>query len=49
MAEENSNQAALKNSNEQKIWDKPWEYADLQNYSTSWTLAGDAGVNQTKS
>jgi hypothetical protein len=27
-----------------KIWEKPWNNADLHNYSTQWSLAGDAGV-----
>ena len=30
--------------NEPKVWEKPWNTADLINNSTNWSLAGDAGV-----
>ena len=31
--------------NEEKIWEKIWDIKDLHAYSTSWSLAGDAGVS----
>lgn len=33
---------------EEKPWEKSWSYADMKNNSTNWTLAGDAGVNNSK-
>lgn len=30
---------------EEKVWEKPWTTVDLINNATSWSLAGDAGVN----
>jgi hypothetical protein len=32
--------------NEEKIWEKPWDIKDLHTHSTSWSLAGDAGVSK---
>lgn len=32
------------NKEEEKVWEKPWNTSDLYNNSTSWSLAGDAGV-----
>lgn len=29
---------------EEKIWEKPWNPQELVNNSTNWSLAGDAGV-----
>ncbi len=32
------------NTNEEKVWEKPWSNEELKTFSTSWSLAGDAGV-----
>jgi hypothetical protein len=34
--------------NEEKIWEKAWPNAQLKEFSTSWSLAGDSGVNTNK-
>lgn len=31
--------------NEPKVWEKPWDHDTLLQNSTSWSLAGDAGVS----
>ena len=28
----------------EKIWEKAWNGNEMRSYSTSWSLAGDAGV-----
>lgn len=33
---------------DEKIWEKPWNSQELVNNSTSWSLAGDAGVKLFK-
>ena len=35
-------------NSEEKIWEKPWDIKDLHTHSTSWSLAGDAGVSKIK-
>jgi hypothetical protein len=35
---------AQQTNEEPKIWEKPWSLEQIKSNSTTWSLAGDAGV-----